>query len=188
MKLSEVAKRMILAILVIGLLCIAGSIIYYRSLGFLPFLFGVLLGIAVSILKVFLLERVVQKISSLDKQQAKNHVIAQQMGSLALTAVVLVIGALVSQISLWGAAAGILAFHPAIYIANYKIGKSKETDSKTVTPGTDKTEIDNPKTCGIGNDSLYTDESGAANVEAGGTKTDESGTADADAGEQRIDN
>ncbi len=116
---------MIGTILVIALLSIAGSIIYYRSWEFLPFLFGVLLGTAASIVRVILLERSVEKISALSPQRAKNQIVAQQMGSMVLTLVVLLIAALVPQISLWGAAAGIVAFHPAIYIANFRIGKQR---------------------------------------------------------------
>jgi uncharacterized membrane protein len=48
MKLSDLAKRMIITILVISLICVIGSVIYYRSLKFVPFLLGVLLGSAVS--------------------------------------------------------------------------------------------------------------------------------------------
>ena len=89
---------MIGTILVIALLSIAGSIIYYRSWEFLPFLFGVLLGTAASIVRVILLERSVEKISALSPQRAKNQIVAQQMGSMVLTLVVLLIAALVPQI------------------------------------------------------------------------------------------
>lgn len=119
MKLTNLAKRMIITILIIALVCVLGSIIYYRSLDFLPFLFGALLGSAVSIVKVFLVEHAVDKALTLEQKQAGNYVSIQHLLRMLFSGVVLVIGAIVPQISLWGVAAGILAFQLAIY--NVKI-------------------------------------------------------------------
>lgn len=115
MKLSNLARRMIITILVIGLVGVLGSVIYYRSLGFLPFLFGVLLGSAVSIAKVFLLERAVDKALELEGQHAKNYVSLQHILRLFLTGVVIFIGAVVDQVSLLGVALGVFAFQLATY-------------------------------------------------------------------------
>lgn len=115
MKLSDLAKRMIFTILTIALICILGSVIYYRSLAFLPFLFGVFLGSAVSIAKVFLLERAVDKALTMEGKHAGNYVGIQHILRLLLSGVALVLGAIVPQISLWGVVAGIFAFQLAIY-------------------------------------------------------------------------
>lgn len=117
MKISDLAKKMIIAILVISLLCVLASVIYYRSLDFLPFFLGATLGSASSISKVFLLENTVDKVLTMESKKAKNYVTLQHLLRLLLSGAVLVLGALVPQISLWGVAAGVLAFHPAIYIA-----------------------------------------------------------------------
>lgn len=115
MKITDLAKRMIVTILMIGVVCILVSIIYYRSLDFLPFFWGILLGSAVSIAKVFLLEKAVDKALTMEQKKAGNYVSIQHLLRLLLTGVVLVLGAIVPQISLWGVAAGVLAFQLALY-------------------------------------------------------------------------
>lgn len=115
MKISELAKRMISTVLIIGLICILGSVIYYRSLGFLPFFFGVILGSIISIIKVFLLERAVDNALSMEQNKAMAYVSIQQLLRLVISGVPLFIGAVVPQISLWGVFAGIMAFQIAIY-------------------------------------------------------------------------
>ncbi len=123
MKLSDLAKRMSITILVISIICILGSVIYYRSLEFLPFMFGVFLGSIVSVFKVLLLERAVDKALSMEEKHAGNYVSLQHLFRLFISGAVLMLGALVSQISLWGVAAGILAFQLAVY--NVKFASKK---------------------------------------------------------------
>lgn len=115
MKISDLAKRMIFTILIIALICVIGSLIYHRSLDFLPFLLGILLGSATSIIKVFLLERTVDNALSMKKESVGNYVGFHHILRLLLTGLVLFLGAVVPQISLWGVAAGILAFQLAVY-------------------------------------------------------------------------
>ncbi|MGI6562579.1 MAG: ATP synthase subunit I [Clostridia bacterium] len=115
MKLSDLAKRMIWTILIIGFVFIIGSVIYYRSLDFLPFFFGVSLGSVVSIVKVFLLDNTVNKALSMDKTGAGKYVSLQYFIRFFLTGVVLYIGAVVPDINLWGVAAGVIAFQLATY-------------------------------------------------------------------------
>jgi len=115
MKLSDLAKRMIITILVISLICVIGSVIYYRSLKFVPFLLGVLLGSAVSVIKVFLLERAIDKALKMESMLAKNYVSLQHVLRLLLTGVALFLGAVVDQINLWGVVCGVFAFHIATY-------------------------------------------------------------------------
>ncbi|GAA4653140.1 hypothetical protein GCM10023142_02780 [Anaerocolumna aminovalerica] len=115
MKLSDLAKKMIVSISIIALICILGSVIYYRSLYFLPFMWGVFLGSFVSIIKVFLLDHAVDKAVKMEQKHAGNYMSIQHMLRLLLSGIVLVLGALVPQISLWGVAAGILAFQLAAY-------------------------------------------------------------------------
>jgi hypothetical protein len=115
MKLSDLTKRMIVSISIIALICIFGSAIYYRSMDFLPFMYGVFIGSLVSIVKVFLLEHAVDKAITMEQKHAGNYVGIQHMLRLLLSGAVLVLGALVPQISLWGVAAGVLTFQLATY-------------------------------------------------------------------------
>lgn len=116
MKISNLAKRMTRTILIISVLFIVASVIYYRSLAFIPFLLGTLLGTAVSIWKVFVLEQAVDRALAMDKKKAGNFVGLQQLLRLFITGIVLLLGAVVPQISLWGVAAGIIAFQLALYL------------------------------------------------------------------------
>lgn len=115
MKLSDLAKRMIFSIVIIALVCILGSAIYYRSLDSLPFVFGVLIGSAVSIAKVFLLERAVDRALTMEQKHAGYYIGFQHILRLLLSGAVLFLGAIVPQISLWGVTAGILAFQVSAY-------------------------------------------------------------------------
>lgn len=119
MELSYLAKRMVNTILIISVVLIVASVIYYRSLSFLPFMLGVTLGSFVSIAKVFLLERAVDKALSMEKKHAGNYIGLQHLLRLGLSAIALVMGALIPQLSLWGVAAGILAFQLATYNARF---------------------------------------------------------------------
>ncbi len=114
-KLPALAKRMVFTILIIALLCTLGSVIYYRSLACLPFVFGVLLGSVASIVKVFLLERTVNKVLAMEGKHAGSYAGIQYLIRLLLSGVVLFLGAVVPRISLWGVVAGILAFQLAVY-------------------------------------------------------------------------
>lgn len=115
MKISNLAKKMIITILIISVICVLGSVIYYRSLKFLPFLFGVILGSTMSIVKVFILERVIDKALAMEQKTAGKYVSLQHLLRLFLSGIVLFLGAVVPQISLWGVAAGILSFQVATY-------------------------------------------------------------------------
>lgn len=126
MKLSKLAKRMIITIVVISLACVLISIVYYRSLGFIPFFLGALLGSAVSILKVFLLERAVDKALKMDKSRAGTYVALQHLLRLLLSGIVLVLGALIPNVSIWGVVAGILAFQLATYGVKFNSSESKD--------------------------------------------------------------
>ena len=120
MKFSDIAKRMIKTITIITIICILASVIYYRSLEFLPFLIGAILGSVTSIFRVYLLDRSVDKALTMENKNASNYIIIQNILRFLLSGAVLVLGALVPQISLWGVAAGILAFPLAAYGENFK--------------------------------------------------------------------
>lgn len=129
MKLSNLAKKIVSTILIIAMACVLLSIIYYRSLKFFPFALGVFLGSAVSITKVLLLERAVDKAITMDQVKAGIYVSMQHVLRLLLSGIALLLGAVVEQISLWGVVAGILAFQLAVYYVNFH---------KEVKPGGEK--------------------------------------------------
>lgn len=115
MNLSKIANRMIRTILIVAGIALVISIIYYRSLAFLPFLFGVVLGTLSSIVKVILLDRTVDKAVAMEKKEAKRYVSSQQFLRLIVSAVPLIIGAFVDGVSIWGAVVGVLAYQLGAY-------------------------------------------------------------------------
>ncbi|HHU04382.1 MAG: ATP synthase subunit I [Saccharofermentanales bacterium] len=115
---SDISKKMIIIILIIAILAIVGALIFYRSLDFLPFALGVLIGTAGSVARVLLVKRTVTRALKMEAKDVGRYVNAQAFIRLGLAVAILLIAALVPQINLWGAAIGIIAFHPAIYIAN----------------------------------------------------------------------
>ena len=118
MRLTDLAKNMIRSILIIAVVFTVGVAIYYRSLEFLPFMLGVIIGSAVSIYKVILLERAVDKALDMEKKRAGNYVSLQHLLRLLLSGIALLLGALVPQINLWGVVVGILSFQLALYMVN----------------------------------------------------------------------
>ena len=130
MKLSELAKRMIITILIIAGICVLGSVIYYRSFAFLPFLLGAIIGSGVSISKVFLLEHTVDKAITMEKDNAVKYITLQNILRLLLSGIALVICAVIPQISLWGAAAGILAFPFSSYGENIRSKKEQRKEGE----------------------------------------------------------
>lgn len=119
-QLSALAKRMMTTILVLVLLFAVAAAVYYRSIAVLPFFWGLVLGTGVSLWKVWLLDRAVDRALAMEKTKAGNYVSIQHMLRLGITGVVLVLGAVVPRINLWGVAAGIMAFQLALYVSQMK--------------------------------------------------------------------
>lgn len=119
MKISELAKKMVLIIFIGSIISIIGGVIYYRSFGCLPFLFGVIIGGGASIIKVFMLERTVNRAVDMDGKTVGNFVRFQQLSRTFLTIIALVITAVIPGISLWGGAVGILLYPLSAYLLKF---------------------------------------------------------------------
>ena len=115
MRVSALAKRMIITICISLPVLVAASAVYYRSFSFLPFALGALLGAATNVLKIILLDRAVEKLVDMEEEKAKNYVRIQHFLRYILTGAVLVLAAVVPFISIWGAAAGILTYQVALF-------------------------------------------------------------------------
>ena len=121
MKLSDIAKRMLLVICISLPLLIAGAFAYYRSLNFLYFALGALLGTILNAAKVILIERTAKKLIGMEKERAANYARIQGLLRFLLTGIVLAVPAFaIKQWGLpagvfWGAAAGALVYQVAVY-------------------------------------------------------------------------
>ncbi|MCL2488333.1 MAG: hypothetical protein FWE80_06580 [Oscillospiraceae bacterium] len=132
MKLSAVAKRMIGVTGISWLVLAAGSAVWYRSLGCLPFAAGALAGSALNAVKIIMIDRASKKVAGMEKTKAANYVRIQHLLRFLLTAGVLtLIGVLaytetVPASCLYGAAAGVLTFQIAVYsIKNYAVREAE---------------------------------------------------------------
>ncbi|MCL2812358.1 MAG: hypothetical protein FWD25_10810 [Clostridia bacterium] len=126
--MSDIAKRMLLVVGALWLLLVAASAIYYRSMDFLPFALGALLGVALNVVKILMLDRAVKNAVRMDEVRAGGYIRLQHFLRLMLTGLVFVLAALVPFISLWGAAAGVLTLQVALFFA-----KRFPNDPKSVT-------------------------------------------------------
>ena len=114
-KLSGTAKRMMMVVLVLVALSIIASAVYYRSFAFLPFAAGALMGGGLNVVKILLLNRLVERTVAGDAGVTVRSVHAQFFLRFILTIAVLLTAALLPFISLWGAAAGVITFPFAAY-------------------------------------------------------------------------
>jgi len=117
MKLSAIAERMILVVCVSLLVLIAASLAYFRSLEFLPFSLGALLGAATNVSKIIMLERAVDKAVGMETKRAENYLRIQYLLRYVITGVVLAASILVPFLNIWGAALGILTMPVAALFA-----------------------------------------------------------------------
>jgi len=104
------------------LLLIAGSALYYRSFAFFPFALGAVLGVGAGILKVWLLDRTVEKIIHMEKEKAGNYAHLQYFIRFLLTGLALLLAALVPFLSIWGTAAGICTLQIATFFTKHSSG------------------------------------------------------------------
>lgn len=116
MNFSKEAKVMIKWIVAISLVACILSLIYFSVTGGSsgPFVLGVLLGGVSSIVKVYLLDKAVDKVLDASKDQGRKLMRNNYFLRLGVSAGALLLGALVEGISLWGVVIGVLAYQLSI--------------------------------------------------------------------------
>jgi len=114
-KLSNTAKKMMMVVLILVGVFILASAVYYRSFAFLPFAIGAILGGGLNVVKIFLLNSIVEKTVAGDIGVTTRSFYGQYFFRFFLTIAVLALAVWVPFISLWGAAAGIVTFPIAAY-------------------------------------------------------------------------
>ncbi|MFA5561542.1 MAG: ATP synthase subunit I [Eubacteriales bacterium] len=121
MKLSRLAKRMmaVIAVWLVVFLAAAAFLLPRFDRPWLPFLWGALLGTAVSLVKVWLLERAVTRALDMPAKDAGNYVRFQHLLRLGLTGGALLVAVLGSFMDLWGAAAGVISFQLSLYVVKF---------------------------------------------------------------------
>jgi len=117
MGLSAIAKRVLAVMGAMLLLLIAASAAYYRSLDFLPFALGALLGVALNVVKVLMLDKTVNRAVQMEKARAGNYIRIQLFLRYVLTGLVFLAAALIPFINIWGAAIGVCTLQIALFFA-----------------------------------------------------------------------
>ena len=115
MTMSEIAKKMILVIIicVFAILIVGAALAYFRAAEFLPIALGAAIGAATSILKTLMIDRTVKKVAGMEPGRAGNYVRMQHFLRFGITGVLLVAAALIPFVNLLSAAAGVLSFQAA---------------------------------------------------------------------------
>ena len=115
-KFSLAAKKMCLVVVISALAIMIGGAIFYRTLEALNFALGVFLSTALTILKIYLLDRNVSRILDMDDAKAgRNYFQAQYIVRYLLTGAVLVAAALIPFINIYGAVLGVLTMQIAVF-------------------------------------------------------------------------
>jgi hypothetical protein len=136
MKWSKPARKMSLSIIIISLTAIAAGALFYRSLEAVAFAAAAAAMAVLNIIKIFMIERTVQKTSEIEEpSHGKNYARLQYTARLALTGLVLAAAAVYarhtgSYSSVWGAVAGVFTFQIAAYTLKFHNLSDDETGSE----------------------------------------------------------
>ena len=116
-KLSDTCKKLSTVIAVLGLIALvvglffAGNKIYW--------IVGIILGTVASLVKVYMLERTLDKAVDMDPKNANNYTRANYTMRLVVSVVIVVLACLVEQINVVGVLIGLLLVQPVAYITNF---------------------------------------------------------------------
>ena len=116
-KMSDTCKKLSTVIAVLGLIALvvglffAGNKIYW--------IVGIILGTVASLVKVYMLERTLDKAVDMDPKNANNYTRANYTMRLVVSVVIVVLACLVEQINVVGVLIGLLLVQPAAYITNF---------------------------------------------------------------------
>ena len=116
-KMSDTCKKLSTVIAVLGLIALvvglffAGNKIYW--------IVGIILGTVASLVKVYMLERTLDKAVDMDSKNANNYTRANYTMRLVVSVVIVVLACLVEQINVVEVLIGLFLVKPAAYITNF---------------------------------------------------------------------
>ena len=126
--MSELAKNMLVKI---GIICVFGIILGFIlfpgiSEG-LSFMYGILIGMVVSIFRVFSIERAVTKAIEKDEARAKVYANAQYLLRMIIVGAMMVIAAINHPfINIWGLLFGVSSGQISFYLYGIQVSKQKK--------------------------------------------------------------
>ena len=122
--MSDTCKKLSTVIAVLGLIALvvglffAGNKIYW--------IVGIVLGTVASLIKVYMLERTLDKAVDMDPKNANNYTRANYTMRLVVSVVIVVLACIVEQINVVGVLIGLLLVQPAAYITNFNTANKEK--------------------------------------------------------------
>lgn len=115
MRISKIAKRMMLVVCLLLPAITAAAFLYYRSWYALPFALGAALGVFLNVFKIITLDRMVTKVVTMETARARSYAKIQQLLRFLFTIAILLLSAFLPFINLIGTAAGVLTYQVAVF-------------------------------------------------------------------------
>lgn len=102
----------------IGVICISTGILGADE-SILYWILGVAFGTAVSLVKLLMIERTVERAVDMEPQNAKNYVNSRASFRFVLTIVMVVVAIKIPFFNILGVIVGLILTQPAVYIVNF---------------------------------------------------------------------
>lgn len=119
LKMSDTCKKLSMVIVVLGAISLVVGLFFADSK--IHWLFGIVLGTLVSVVKVYMLERALDKAVDMEPKDATNYTRANYTMRLVISVGVVVIACVTKQFNVGGVLIGLLLVQPAAYITNFII-------------------------------------------------------------------
>ncbi len=108
---------LILTTIVLGIVCIIAGMFFVN--GFLPWLFGVAIGVLMCVFRVFSMTRSLAKAVDMSPEDARNYAKSQYMLRYIITFAVAVVACYMGFANPVGVIVGLVLLQPAVYIYNF---------------------------------------------------------------------
>ena len=115
--MSYTCKKLSTVIAVLGLIALVVGLFFASNK--IYWIVGIVLGTIASLIKVYMLERTLDKAVDMDPKNANNYTRANYTMRLVVSVVIVVLACLVEQINVVGVLIGLLLVQPAASITNF---------------------------------------------------------------------
>ncbi|MGN1318388.1 MAG: ATP synthase subunit I [Lachnospirales bacterium] len=123
MESASVLKQIVKTVIALGIIAL-GIGLFFTSES-LYWVFGIVLGTAISVFKVIMLEKTLNKAVDMSPEDAKNYTRTRYTYRLVLSILAVVVCIKIPFINVIGVIVGLLLVQPAVYIVNFFSKKNK---------------------------------------------------------------
>ena len=117
--MSDTCKKLSMVIVVLGVISLVVGLFFADSK--IHWLLGIVLGTLVSVVKVYMLERALDKAVDMEPKDATNYTRANYTMRLVISVGIVVLACVTKQFNVVGVLIGLLLVQPAAYITNFII-------------------------------------------------------------------